>query len=204
MTYRTQPILLVAMSCLTMVLVALVVIDMQKPLYVSLPEILVVPVVYVIQAVPVAETVLPDVPGVHLKIPIINVDAVIKDMGVTAEGAMAVPGNRVDVGWYSLGTRPGQMGSAVIGGHNVWKSGAGAFARLDELKKGDLVSVVDAKGEVTAFVVRDMHTYDATDTKTGIFASKSGAHLNLITCSGAWDSLTKSYTKRLVVFTDVV
>ncbi|MDZ4225333.1 MAG: class F sortase [Candidatus Andersenbacteria bacterium] len=140
----------------------------------------------------------------RLIIPRINVDAVIRETGITLEGAMAVPSNRVDVGWYSLGTYPGETGSAVIGGHNRWDGGIAVFDRLDQLEKGDVLSVVNAKGGSTAFVVRDMRTYDATDVNSGIFESDSGAHLNLITCSGAWNPSTNSYTTRYVIFTDVV
>ncbi|MEJ0021859.1 MAG: class F sortase [Candidatus Doudnabacteria bacterium] len=146
-----------------------------------------------------------ELPEAHLKIPSINVDAVIKDMGVTTTtGAMALPGNRFDVGWYDLGTVPGQTGSAVIGGHNYWDSGTGAFVNLNKLKKGDVLSVVDARGVSTSFVVSDIRTFDANDTNSGIFQSVSGVHLNLITCSGTWDPSTKSYTTRLVVYTDAV
>ena len=140
-------------------------------------------------------------PEAHLKI---EVDAVIKDMSVTSDGVMEVPSNRIDIGWFSFGTRPGKTGSAVIGGHNRFDSKSGVFVNLNQLEKGDVLSVVDAKGFSTSFVVRDMHIYDATDTNTGIFESQSGVHLNLITCSGDWNPLTKSYTKRLVIFTDVV
>jgi len=140
----------------------------------------------------------------YLIIPRIKVKAVIKDMSLTSEGAMAIPDNRVDVGWFSLGTRPGEIGSAVIGGHNRWDLKVAVFNHLNQLKKGDILSVVDAKGISTSFVVRKMRTYDATDINTGIFASESGIHLNLITCSGVWDPITKSYTTRLVIFTDAI
>jgi len=139
----------------------------------------------------------------HLQIPSIQVNAVIKDMGLTSDGAMAIPDVRADVGWYSSGTRPGETGSAVIGGHARWGRGAGVFDHLDQLIKGDVLSVVDVKGISTTFVVRETRTFDATDTNSGIFASESGIHLNLITCSGVWDPKTNSYTKRLVIFTDV-
>ncbi|MDD5726592.1 MAG: class F sortase [Patescibacteria group bacterium] len=140
----------------------------------------------------------------HLIIPRIKVNAVIKDMGLTPEGAMAIPANRVDVGWFSLGTRPGEIGSAVIGGHNRWDQKVAVFDHLNRLKKGDILSVVDAKGISTSFVIRGMRTYDATDINSGIFASESGIHLNLITCSGFWNPITKSYTTRLVIFTDAI
>ena len=142
---------------------------------------------------------------VRLKISEIGVDAVIKNMGVTSDGAMAVPNNNIDVGWFSFGARPGETGTAVIGAHNRLNSKPGIFARLDELKKGDTLSVVNSSGTSIYFVVRDIHTYDALDTNTGVFESSgSGTHLNLITCSGAWDSKTKSHTTRLVIFTDLV
>ncbi len=140
----------------------------------------------------------------RLLIPRIHVNTAIKDMGLTSDGAMAVPGNRVDVGWYSLGTRPGETGSAVIGGHNFWNNGGGVFEHLNQLVPGDTLSVVDAKGVLTSFVVREIRSFDATDTNSGIFGSESGIHLNLITCSGVWNPSTQSYTKRLVIFTDVV
>ncbi len=160
-------------------------------------------------AVP-ADTVLPakkavkDVPAAHIRIPSIGVDAVIKEMGLTPEGAMAVPGNNYDAGWYDLGTRPGNAGSAVIGGHNRWADAPGVFSRLNELKQGDIVSVVDAEGAKTSFVVREMRTFDATDINSGIFKSETGAHLNLVTCSGVWDPTARTYSQRLVVFTDAI
>lgn len=143
-------------------------------------------------------------PEARLKITRIGVDAVIKDMGLTSDNAMAVPDNVFDVGWYSLGTRPGEIGTAVIGAHNELHSRAGVFANLNKLKKGDILSVVDAKGVSVSFMVRDIKVYDAIDTSTEIFQSESGSHLNLITCSGAWDPQTKSSKERLVIFTDII
>lgn len=140
----------------------------------------------------------------RLEIPVIGVSAVVKDMGLTPAGAMAVPDNQIDSGWYSFGTRPGEVGSAVIGGHNTFARGPGVFSRLNELQVGDLLSVVDATGTTTSFIVRDIKTFNALDTNTGIFESETGTHLNLITCSGVWNPFTQSYTTRLVVFTDRV
>ena len=190
----------------------------QKLQYGNLPVAISVPVIEVAEVVnipvkkiqkkvsvvvPKKVPEIPRIPQARLKIPKIGVNTVIKEMGVTSDGAMDVPGNRVDVGWFSLGTRPGEVGSAVIGGHNRFDGDGAVFADLNQLERGDVLSVVDAKGVSTSFVVRDMRTYDATDTNTGIFESESGAHLNLITCSGVWDPATKTSAQRLVIFTDV-
>ncbi len=37
-----------------------------------------------------------------------------------------------------------------------------------------------------------------------VFSRNDGAYLNLITCDGLWDGVKKSYSKRLVVFSDVI
>ena len=54
---------------------------------------------------------------VRLKIPVIGVDTAIEDAYITPDGRMDVPAGSVNVAWYALGPRPGQIGSAVIGGH---------------------------------------------------------------------------------------
>jgi len=143
------------------------------------------------------------IPEAHLLIPKIGLDAAIKDEGMTPEGAMAIPGNNLEAGWFDLGTRPGEIGSAVIGGHNRWNNEAGVFGRLNELQKGDVLTVVDTKGLSISFTVSGTRLYDPTDNGKTIFDSPAGSHLNLITCSGVWDVKTKSYSKRLVIFTDL-
>ncbi len=144
------------------------------------------------------------IPQAHIKIDKIGVNAVVKNMGLTPGGAMAVPGNRFEAGLFSLGTHPGEEGSAVLGGHNRWDSAPGVFARLQELQYGDIVTYTDAQGVSIQFIVRETKTYAATDPDSGIFSSESGAHLNLITCSGTFDPVTGSYTTRLVIFTDKI
>ncbi len=141
---------------------------------------------------------------VNLKIPSINVYASIEHVGLTPKRAMEVPKNAVDVGWYNLGPRPGEKGSAVIDGHFNNENGeAGVFFNLYQLKKGDKVYVQDDKGIVITFVVRENRLYDP-GLAGEIFSLSDGiAHLNLITCDGVWDGFEKSYSKRLVVFSDI-
>jgi len=124
-------------------------------------------------------------------------------MGDTSSGDMAVPNSLVDVGWYKYGPLPGETGSAVIAGHVVGFHGEpGVFGQLDQLKPGDTVSVTDAKGQPASFTVSRIKIYDPADQHKEVFKSSSGAHLNLITCSGDWDASHLHYLKRLVVFTD--
>ncbi|MDP3901521.1 MAG: class F sortase [bacterium] len=140
----------------------------------------------------------------RIKIPSINVDAPVEYVGLTPDGVMDVPKERADVAWFNLGPRPGENGSAVIAGHYGWKNGkASAFDNLYQLRKGDKIYIEDDKGAIVSFVVRESRKYDPNADASDVFGSSDEkAHLNLITCEGVWDKVSKTYSKRLVVFTD--
>lgn len=140
----------------------------------------------------------------RLKIPRINVDADFVYVGLTPDGTMDSPKEPLDVAWFKSGPRPGEIGSAVIAGHFGWKEGKKAvFDNLQELRKGDKLQVEDEKGRVITFVVRELRRYGEHDDASEVFGSSDGkAHLNLVTCQGVWNKKQKSYSERLVVFTD--
>lgn len=140
----------------------------------------------------------------RLKIPNINVDAPVEYVGLTPDGAMDVPKERTNVAWFNLGQRPGENGSAVIAGHSGWKNGkAAAFDNLYKLRKGDKVYIEDEKGATITFVVRESRRYDQNADASAVFGSLDGkAHFNLVTCDGTWDKVSKTSSKRLVIFTD--
>jgi len=141
---------------------------------------------------------------IRLKIPKINVDAAVEYVGVASDGNMDVPKGPNDVAWFDLGPRPGESGSAVIAGHYGWKNNtSAAFDAVSTLQKGDKLYVEDDRGAMIVFVVRESKLFDPKSDASDVFGSKDvKSHLNLITCEGVWDASSKSYSKRLVVFTD--
>lgn len=141
---------------------------------------------------------------VSLRIPAINVDAKIEQAGVKDDGEMDMPKGPAAAAWFNLGPRPGERGSAVIYGHYGWKDGIQAvFDNLHKLKKGDKIYTEGEKGGVITFVVREIRSYVESADAPDVFGSSDGkAHLNLITCEGTWNKSRKSYSNRLVVFTD--
>jgi len=141
---------------------------------------------------------------VRLKIPTINIDTAIEHVGITSDGAMDIPKDRANVAWFELGQRPGENGSAVIAGHYGWKNKkASAFDNLYKLHKGDKLYIEDNKGRVISFVVRENRRYDPKADASDVFSSNDGkSHLNLVTCEGVWNKAQKSYSQRLVIFTD--
>ncbi len=141
---------------------------------------------------------------VRIEIPSIALDAAIEKVALTKGRTLDVPKHPFDTGWYDLGPRPGQKGSAVIDGHVNWMYGATAvFADLHKLKPGDKITVQDDKGALITFVVRESRSYAASAHAADVFRSNDGkAHLNIITCDGVWDKRAQQYSKRLVVFAD--
>lgn len=141
-----------------------------------------------------------------LLIPSIGVHAAIENVTLTKQGSMGVPKDPLNAGWYALGPKPGEKGSAVIDGHVNWYYGAtGVFKDLKKVKPGDKIMVQDEKGVTTSFVVREIRKFDAAADATAVFRSADNkAHLNLITCDGTWNKLTQQYSERLVVFADKI
>lgn len=141
---------------------------------------------------------------VRLKIPSINIDAAVEYVGLMPDGAMGAPKERANVAWFNLGSRPGENGTAVIAGHYGWKNReASVFDNLYQLRKGDKLYIEDDKGLIFSFVVRESRRYDRSANASDVFSSNDGkAHLNLVTCEGVWDKVSKTYSKRLVVFTN--
>ncbi len=141
---------------------------------------------------------------VRLKIPKIGVDAAIEYTGLTPQGAVGVPQGPTDAAWFDLSPRPGETGSSIIVGHYGWKDDIPAvFDDLYKLRPGDQLYIESEGGITTAFIVRKVLTYNWNENVPNVFNSNDGgAHLNLITCEGAWNKISKSYSNRLVVFTD--
>lgn len=141
---------------------------------------------------------------VRLVIPKIDVDTTVEYVGLLTDGAMGAPQDPAKVGWFNLGPRPGDIGNAVIDGHFGWKNNIPAiFDNIDTLRKGDYLYVVDTTGATTTFVVRELRIYAETAGAEDVFHSTDEkVHLNLITCEGVWNAVSKSYSGRLVIFTD--
>ncbi len=142
----------------------------------------------------------------QLTIPSIDVDAPIQSLGLAKDGSVDVPKGPSEAAWFNVGPRPGEKGSSVITGHyGPWLNGAqSVFNNLNKLKPGDKVQVKDPTGKIFTFVVKSAKTYKADDKPPEVFNSTDGkVHLNLITCQGDWLRNERTFTERLVVFTDL-
>jgi sortase A len=135
----------------------------------------------------------------QLRIPAVGVDAAVEPVGVTAGYAMATPTRTEDVGWYQLGSAPGDAGDAVIDGHLDTPSGGPAvFARLASLRPGDGISVT-AGGREYRYSVASVTSVPYEWRPDGLYSTEGPPRLTLITCAGAWDASKSIYRERLVV-----
>jgi sortase (surface protein transpeptidase) len=136
-------------------------------------------------------------------IPKIGVASSLDRLGRARDGTVQVPGpDRWEVpGWYELGPRPGDRGSAVILGHVDSTRGPAVFFRLRELRRGDEIEVTRADGSSVRFVVQRTAQYDKQRFPTDdVYYPTLTSALRLVTCGGQFDTSTGHYRSNIIVF----
>lgn len=142
---------------------------------------------------------------VDLRIPRLGVKASIEKTGVDRAGQLEAPKNPKQVGWYRNGTIPGKRGNAVIGGHVDWYDGPAVFRGLGRLRRGDIVEVKNDYGRVLKFRVTDVGTYvNGALPLQRVVGKSRGYNLNLYTCDGVFDRNARDYSRRVIVYTELV
>ncbi|MDG5471724.1 class F sortase [Jeotgalibacillus sp. ET6] len=142
---------------------------------------------------------------VNVSIPSLEIEADIIQVGIEEDGAMEVPENVNEVGWFEPGTKPGGVGNSVLAGHVDSYEGPAIFFELRNLTEGDEIIVTGEEGEPLTFVVTSMESYPADGAPLQeIFGPSDSRNLNLITCTGPFDRESGQYPDRLVVYTELV
>ena len=142
----------------------------------------------------------------RISIPKIRVASSLDRLGRAPDGTVEVPGpDRWEVpGWYELGPRPGDLGSAVILGHVDSTRGPAVFFRLRELRAGDEIEVTRADGSSVRFVVQRTEQYDKQRFPTDdVYYPTLTSALRLVTCGGELDYTTRRYRSNIIVFATI-
>ncbi len=153
----------------------------------------------------------------RIKIPAISVDARVASRTVGRDGVMSDPAGPADViwydmsGWQGLGGKPGEGGNAIFSGHvdydyvipyaGVPYRGQGVFSKIAALSTGDLVEI-EYGGKTLRYQVVSRRQYNAgsgTDWMSIWSGKVPKDSITLYTCGGAFDTLTKEYSDRIVV-----
>ena len=137
---------------------------------------------------------------VRIRVPAIGVDATLVRLGLTPDGALAVPTRAMTAGWYTGSPVPGRVGPAVIAGHVHWSGIPAVFAHLDDLTPGDRIIVSRSDGTTAAFTVDRVATYAKARFPTAlVYGPLDVPGLRLITCGG-FDPVARAYESNVIVF----
>jgi sortase (surface protein transpeptidase) len=139
-------------------------------------------------------------PPVRLRIPAIDVDTRLVQLGLNDDKSIEVPKVPEELsvaGWWKGGPRPGQVGPAVIMGH-VSRNTPAVFSRLHTLQRGDEILVDRADGTTARFVVTRQGKYKKVAFPSDrVYYPTFEPELRLVTCGGLID---REYTENVVVF----
>jgi LPXTG-site transpeptidase (sortase) family protein len=136
----------------------------------------------------------------------VNKTMILK-LGLTAGGAVAVPGSIYETGWYDGSAKPGQNGAVFIYGHVSNWTARGVFYNLKKLKPGDKIVVTRGDNKTFAYqvVVTKIYHYDSVNMKQVLLpidSRKPG--LSLMTCTGQINKGTSEFNERLVVYASLM
>ncbi|GAA2503408.1 class F sortase [Terrabacter carboxydivorans] len=121
---------------------------------------------------------------------------------IQRDGTLSVPPTAQEVGLYDDGPTPGQLGPAVLAAHVDTPDGVpGIFAKLREVKTGDLVKVTRRDGTRLTFTVDRVAAFQKTQFPTHQVYDGDFAHaeIRLVTCGGPTDNRNE-YRDNVIVF----
>ncbi len=143
-------------------------------------------------------------PPRSVRIPAIEVDTAVIDLGLEPDGALETPRDYALAGWWAGGTTADEPGPTVIVGHVDDHRGPAVFYRLSDLVAGDEIEVTSATGTLTTFVVTETAVYDKDAFPTErVYGPTEQPTLRLITCGGSFDRSERSYEDNVVVYAEL-
>lgn len=139
----------------------------------------------------------------RVRIPGIEVDAPIIDLGLNPDGTLEVPSDFDDTGWYTGRSVPGELGPSVVVGHVDSTRGPAVFFRLRDLEVGDRIQIDRSDGLVAWFEVTETVLVDKDEFPTDdVYNATETPELRLITCGGGFDRSARSYLGNLIVYAE--
>jgi LPXTG-site transpeptidase (sortase) family protein len=132
----------------------------------------------------------------------LDIHSSIDSVNLTEAGAMGVPSNIWNAGWYVGSSQPGQSGAVFIDGHSSSSRGA-LFGNLDTLVTGDQIEVeridgTKVKYSVAKVSVVNRHDVDMTTMLQPYEPHKNG--LNIMSCVGDWIASEQTLKNRVLVY----
>ena len=133
----------------------------------------------------------------------LGIKARVRQQGRDKTGAVGVPNNVFDVGWFTESAKPGTAGAAFFDGHVAGYTSHGSLYDLKNAEAGTEIRVI--MGDDTEIKYRIVSKdffpegdVDMVKALSPIQQDKFG--LNIMTCAGNFDARSDSYAERLVVY----
>jgi LPXTG-site transpeptidase (sortase) family protein len=143
----------------------------------------------------------------YIFIPKIHVQAIVKQTGLTKDGAIGAPTNVFYTDWYTGSAKPGKKGAMLIDGHVSSWTTHGVFYNLKKLRPGNKIKIERGDGHLFTYKVVKTKKYPDNHVNmkkvlSPVNPPKPG--LNLITCTGHVKPGTSEFDHRLVVFAEQI
>ena len=140
----------------------------------------------------------------RVRIPSIEVDANVVDLGIGPDRSLEVPDDISVTGWYTGRSVPGEIGPSVVVGHvDSAIAGKGVFFDLHRLVAGDSIEIERSDGTIAAFRVTEITTVSKDEFPTErVYGSTAQPTLRLITCGGNFDRGVRSYEHNVIVYAE--
>jgi len=137
----------------------------------------------------------------RVRIPDLDIDMPITDVGVEDSGQMELPVDPAVAGWYRYGPdADSDEGHVMLAAHvDAVGYPIGPLARLRDVSEGASIQVEAADGSTREYVVDSLTYYEKSDLPTGeLFARDGDPALVIITCGGPFDSASGHYRDNVV------
>ena len=151
------------------------------------------------QATPTPAEVIPD--PVRVTVEGTGIELEVIPVGQEPNGAMTLPDNHYQAGWYRFGPAPGSSrGAAVLAAHVDSRTEQLPIADLDEVPAGTPVTVTRSDGSVLRYATENVRNIPkATLTEFDLFNRDGAPRLELVTCGGKWLDAVGDYEDNVVL-----
>ncbi|MFD5268298.1 class F sortase [Streptomyces sp. NPDC058335] len=142
----------------------------------------------------------------RVRIPAIQVDAPVMQVGLDTDGWVGAPPPEDPnlAGWFTGAVSPGEKGTAVVVGHVDNMQGPAVFYGLGALKKGNHVEVARRDGKTAVFEIYGIEVFEKNNFPGDrVYASKGSPELRVITCGGGF-SKANGYDGNVVAFARLI
>ncbi len=151
------------------------------------------------QATPTPAEEIPD--PVRVTVEGTGIELEVIPVGQEPNGAMTLPDNHYQAGWYRFGPAPGSSrGAAVLAAHVDSRTEQLPIADLDEVPAGTPVTVTRSDGSVLRYATENVRNIPkASLTEFDLFNRDGAPRLELVTCGGKWLDAAGDYEDNVVL-----